>query len=157
MIQPNLALYNKMSALPMGKALFSKALCVKAPYFSSIKPLFVELRRGYSEVKIKKRRSVLNHLGTVHAIAMCNMAELAAGSMTDVSVPLSHRWIPKGMDVEYLKKAETDLTAIASGDIPSQWPDAGEFISKVEILDTQGQVVARMAVTMWVSAKKKKA
>ncbi|MEQ3777162.1 MAG: hypothetical protein ABNH27_08625 [Alcanivorax sp.] len=35
-IQPNLALYNKFSALPMGKALFSKSLCLKAPYFASI-------------------------------------------------------------------------------------------------------------------------
>jgi len=57
---------------------------------------------------------VLNHIGTVHAIAMCNMAELAGGTMTEVTVPATHRWIPKGMTVEYLKKAETDLIAIAS-------------------------------------------
>ncbi len=153
-IQPTLALYNKLSGLPMGRALFSKGLCFKAPYFSSIKPLFVELRPGYSEVMIRKRRSVLNHIGTVHAIAMCNMAELAGGTMTEVSVPLSHRWIPKGMKVEYLKKAETDLKAIATGDLPDEWPDGCEFIARVEIHDARGQVVARMAITMWISAKK---
>lgn len=156
-IQPTLALYNKLNTLPLGKALFTKGLCVKAPYFASIKPLIIELRPGYGEVKIRKRRLVLNHLSTVHAIAMCNMAELAGGTMTDVSVPLTHRWIPKGMVVEYLKKAETDLTAVAKGDIPDQWPDAGEFLAKVEIQDTQGQVVARMTITMWVSVKKKQA
>jgi hypothetical protein len=32
------------------------------------------------------------------------MAELAGGTMTEVTVPTSHRWIPKGMTVEYLKK-----------------------------------------------------
>lgn len=34
---------------------------------------------------------------------MCNMAELAGGTMTEVTVPSTHRWIPKGMTVEYLK------------------------------------------------------
>lgn len=155
-IQPNLALYNKASAFPMGKALFSKGLCMKAPYFGTIHPLVTELRPGYSEVKIKKRRAVLNHIGTVHAIAMCNMAELAGGLMTDVTVPLTHRWIPNGMEVEYLKKAETDLTAVATGDMPEQWPEAGHYMAKVDIVDTQGQTVARMAISMWVTAKKKK-
>lgn len=34
--------------------------------------------------------------------------------MTEVSVPTTHRWIPKGMTVEYLKKTATDLVAIAA-------------------------------------------
>jgi Domain of unknown function (DUF4442) len=42
------------------------------------------------------------------------MAELAGGTMTDATVPNTHRWIPKGMQVEYLKKANTDLVAIAT-------------------------------------------
>lgn len=37
---------------------------------------------------------------------MCNMAELAGGTMTEVTVPSTHRWIPKGMTVEYLKKRQ---------------------------------------------------
>ena len=45
---------------------------------------------------------------------MCNMAELAAGIMSEATVPASHRWIPKGMTVEYLKKAGTDLRAVAA-------------------------------------------
>ncbi|WP_299018285.1 DUF4442 domain-containing protein [uncultured Photobacterium sp.] len=71
-----------------------------APYFSTIKPQFLELKPGYTEVAIKKRRKVTNHINTVHAIAMCNMAELAGGIMTDVSVPTKCRWIPVGMTVE---------------------------------------------------------
>lgn len=52
---------------------------------------------------------MLNHIGTVHAIAMCNMAELAGGTMTEVTVPSTHRWIPKGMTVEYLKRQKQTL------------------------------------------------
>ena len=55
-------------------------------------------------VFMKKRRAVTNHLKTVHAIAMCNMAELAGGLMTEVSLPQGKRWIPSGMTVKYLKR-----------------------------------------------------
>ncbi|MGK0404366.1 DUF4442 domain-containing protein [Alcanivorax jadensis] len=101
----------------------------ESPLLRVHKSLISERRPGYGEVKIRKRRPVLNHLGTVHAIAMCNMAELAGSTMTDVSIPLTHSWIPKGMEVEYLKKAETDLTAVATAELPLQWPKAGNFIA----------------------------
>ena len=111
-----LGLWNRLAPLPAGKWLFSRLVCWKAPYFSSIRPHFDELRPGYSAVSLPKRRAVHNHIGTVHAIAMCNLAELAGGTMTEVTTPTSHRWIPKGMTVEYLKKAETDLRAVAELD-----------------------------------------
>ena len=53
--------------------------------------LFVELKPGYAEVRLPFRREVTNHLGSVHAIAMCNAAELVAGTMTDVSIPAGSR------------------------------------------------------------------
>ena len=79
-----------------GPAQFSAMIGQVAPYFASIAPQFVELRPGYAEVTFPKRREVLNHIGTVHAIALCNAAELAAGTMTDVSIPKGRRWIPRG-------------------------------------------------------------
>jgi Domain of unknown function (DUF4442) len=74
-----LELWHKVSALPAGKWTFTRMLCLKAPYFSSISPLFEELKPNSCKISIRKKRSVLNHIGTVHAIAMCNMAELAGG------------------------------------------------------------------------------
>jgi acyl-coenzyme A thioesterase PaaI-like protein len=98
-----------------GPAQFSAMISEVAPYFSTIAPQFVELRPGYAEVTFPKRREVLNHIGTVHAIALCNAAELVAGTMTDVSIPKGRRWIPRGMTVEYLAKAEGDVRAVADG------------------------------------------
>ena len=60
-----------------------------------------------------------NHIGTVHAIALCNLAELSAGVMTDATIPASMRWIPKGMTVEYLKKATGTMRGVATPDIPA--------------------------------------
>lgn len=135
--------------------MFSQLVCLKAPYFGSIRPRFVELRPGYCEVRIKKRWAVLNHIGTVHAIAMCNMAEIAGGIMTDVSIPATHRWIPKGMSVEYLKKAETNLRAIAELTPIPTFGEAADLPVTINILDAKNQVVCRAVITMWVSPKKR--
>jgi acyl-coenzyme A thioesterase PaaI-like protein len=142
-----LALYNKAQSLPAGKWIFSKALCLVAPYFGSIKPLFKELKPNYCEIRIKKRRRVQNHIGTVHAIAMCNMAELAAGTMTDVSIPKRARWIPAGMTVNYVKKAKTDLIAIADGN-DLDWSVNGDVVVPVVVKDTSGETVFTADIKM---------
>lgn len=148
-----LGLWQAFSSKPGGKWLFSRLICFKAPYFNSIRPSFVALRPECCEVKIKKRRSVQNHIGTVHAIAMCNMAELSGGMMTEVTIPHTHRWIPKGMTVEYLKKANTDLRATATPISTPDWSQPGEYKVGVEVQDTQDEVVFRAEISMWITAK----
>jgi acyl-coenzyme A thioesterase PaaI-like protein len=97
---------------------------------------------------------VQNHIGTVHAIAMCNLAEIAAGTLTEVSIPDSMRWLPKGMTVEYLKKAETDVEATAT--FPTVDEGAARDVpATVEVRDRSGAVVCRATITMWVSPRKK--
>lgn len=149
-----LATYQALSRYPLGKALFTRALCLKAPYFRSIRPLVSELRPGHCQVRMRKRHAVTNHIGTVHAIAMCNMAELAGGLVTEVSLPATLRWIPKGMTVEYLKKAETDLVATARPLVATEPDSAGEYPVQVEVTDTAGELVFRAVISMWVSLKK---
>jgi acyl-coenzyme A thioesterase PaaI-like protein len=139
--------FNKLKGLPGGTRLFTLAVCRQAPYFSSISPQVEELRPGYARISIKKRRSVENHLKTVHAIAMCNMAELAGGLMTDVSIPKGARWIPAGMTVEYLKKAKTDLTAEAHGSA-IDWTVTGNVVVTVDVKDTQGELVFTARISM---------
>ena len=130
-----------------GPEAFSKLTCQMAPYFSTINPLITELRQGGAVVKVPFSREITNHMGTVHAIAMCNSAELAAGSMTNVSLPTGARWIPKGMTVEYLAKAKSDLTAVAHGDA-IDWTTAGDKVVTVDIADTEGKKVFSAHITM---------
>ncbi|ERI52140.1 DUF4442 domain-containing protein [Pseudomonas sp. AOB-7] len=132
-----------------GPAQFSALIGQVAPYFASIAPQMVELRPGYAELTFPKRREVLNHIGTVHAIALCNAAELAAGSMTDASIPAGCRWIPKGMTVEYLAKADGDIRAVADGSA-LDWSQLGDI--KVPVLAYVGdKPVFRAEITMYVS------
>ena len=151
---PLLRLYRKFSRWPAGQWLFSRAVCLKAPYFGSVSPRFTLLENGRCEATIPHKRRMQNHIGTVHAIALCNLAELVGGVMTDASLPKGMRWIPKGMTVEYLKKANTDLVAIATPEGKADWSVAGEYLVKVEVQDKQAETVFRAIITMWVSPKK---
>ena len=150
-----LQLYNKLIRQPFGHWLFSRAVCFKAPYFGSIRPRMTVLEANRAEATIQHRRSVTNHLGTVHAIALCNLAEFTGGLMTDVSIPASMRWIPKGMAVEYLKKAVGTMRATATPAFAPHAADDGyELPFDVVIEDPQGDAVLRAVISMWVSPRK---
>ena len=156
MASPNtLNIWNRLSGSAAGRWLFSQLLCFKAPYFRSIAPRFKALAPSHCVVHVRKRRAVLNHIGTVHAIAMCNAAELAGGVMTEVTIPASVRWIPRGMTVEYLKKATTNVTATARPMNPAfDWAVAGEYPVDVSVTDDGGEPVFKAIISMWVSPKK---
>lgn len=136
----------------VGNKLFSQKVCEIAPYFATIDPQFVDLQPGYSEVVMPNTKEVHNHLGTVHAIAMCNLAEIAAGIMTDVSIPETCRWIPVGMRVRYLAKAKTSLKGIADGR-GIDWNTTGEIEVPVSITDTDGIEVCAAFIIVKVSLK----
>ncbi|MFD6394073.1 hotdog fold domain-containing protein [Nocardia sp. NPDC060259] len=151
----NLGLWNTLQRLPFGNWLFTQALCFKAPYFRSVHPLLQELRPGLCRVSAPNRRSVHNHLGTYHAIASCNMAELAGGMMTDATIPATHRWIPVGMSVEYKSKATTAVTAVARLDpIPEFGDEPTELVVPVDVLDADGTAFVTARITMHVSKKR---
>ncbi len=145
--------YKTLEKLPFGRIIFSKLVCLKAPYFSSIRPRFEGLKPGYCQIRMKKSRAVTNHLKSVHAIAMCNMAELAGGSMVEASIPKHMRWIPKGMTVDYLKMAKTDLTAVCELS-PDLLENPGDCPVTVLVKDLGGELVFKAEIAMYLSPKK---
>lgn len=146
------ALYLNFSRIPAGKQLFMKAICFKAPYFSSIKPELLSFEPGEIKIRLKKRRAVENHLGTVHAIAMCNLAELCAGLTVESILPKNQRWIPKGMEVSYLKKATSDLIGHCSI-VPTQLI-LGDNSVEVSVTDKDNSEVFKAKINMYLSEKK---
>ena len=149
-----LSMYRRLSRWPAGRWLFSRAVCWRAPYFATIAPRFTTLEPGRCEVEIADRRRVHNHIGTVHAIALCNLAELSAGVMTEASLPASMRWIPKGMSVEYLKKARGTMHATATPEIPIVDAATGyDLPVVVSVRDPAGEEVFRARIMMWLSPK----
>jgi acyl-coenzyme A thioesterase PaaI-like protein len=146
-----LTLWNRMSALPQGKRLFSIAFARKAPYFATVRPRFVALRPDYAELVVPKRRAVHNHIGTLHAIALCNGLEAAMGALAETSIPPGRRWIPKGMEVAYTAKADSDVTCIAETD-RAQWTgDDPDLPVRVRGVRRDGTVVVAGVIRLWVT------
>ena len=150
-----LHLRDRLARWPGGAWLFGALVCRKAPYFSSIAPRITALRVGHGEATMRHRRAVTNHIGSVHAIALCNLAELIGGLTTEVSIPASMRWIPKGMTVEYLKKAVGTMHATATPASPPVEADAGYALPMdVLIRDAAGDAVFRARIDMWISPRR---
>ena len=93
---------------------------------------------------------IQNHIGTVHAIAVCNLVEMALGLVVEASVPKNLRWLPKGMDINYIAKARGRLTATADID-PATFFDLkaypGEVKVPIVVKDKEGVVVASAEVS----------
>ena len=150
-----LATQEKLRKVPFGNRIFSGILARFAPYFTTIKPIVIELRPNYMKASMRKRRAVHNHLKTVHAIAMCNLCEFTGGILMEASIPKHRRWIPVGMTVNYVKKASTDLTAIC--DLSAvEWDTCDKVICQVSVRDANDVEVMNAAITMLVSDKPKK-
>ena len=146
--------YRRLSSKPGGRWLFSKLVCFKAPYFASIAPRIEVLEPGRGVATIAHRRRVTNHIGTVHAIALCNLAEFVGGLACDVSIPVSMRWIPKGMTVAYLKKAVGTMRATATPSFPPRESNEGyELPFEVVVENPQGEAVFKATIAMWISPK----
>ncbi len=149
-VRPVYRTYLQVSRMPLGMWLFTRLVCLRAPYFSSIRPLFRDLRPGSSTVFMRKRRRVQNHIGTIHALAMGNLCELAAGLVMESTLPVSMRWIPRGMNIEYLGKAQTDVTATAILN-ERAWGQAEDVAVQVSVRDANGEEVVRATIAMYVS------
>jgi acyl-coenzyme A thioesterase PaaI-like protein len=153
-----LDLWQKTSRLPQGKRIFSVAFARKAPYFATVRPRFVDIRPNRAELVIPKRRKVHNHIGTLHAIALCNGLEAAMGALAEATIPRDKRWIPKGMEVAYTAKADSDVTCVAETD-PEQWTDdalpasGGELPVRVRGTRRDGEVVIEGVIRLWVTVK----
>jgi len=152
-----LTLWSKARGLPLGDRVFSLLFAQKAPYFASIRPRFTVIEPNRAELLIRDRRRVHNHLGTVHAIALCNGLEAAMGALAEATIPADKRWIPKGMEVAYTAKAAGDVTCIAETD-PEQWagpiPDSGADLPvrvRGELAD--GTRVVEGVIRLWVTSR----
>lgn len=150
-----LDLYKKTIALPQGKRIFSILFSQKAPYFASVHLMVEDMRPHHGRVRIPKRRSVQNHIGTIHAIAACNGLEAAMGLLAEATCPKDSRWLPKGMDVRYVAKSDGPLTCAADS-TPEDWAKGGDVPIAVKATLPDGTITVEGTIHLWVTKKSKK-
>jgi acyl-coenzyme A thioesterase PaaI-like protein len=98
------------------------------------------------------RRAVRNHLDSVHAIALANLAELAGNLALMYSLPDDARFIVSGMDIEYTKKARGVITAVGEPPVPRSATRA-RYDVPVTLRDAGGEEVARAVLHSLVGPK----
>jgi hypothetical protein len=74
--------------------------------------------------------------------------------VSEVTLPPTLRWVPRGMTIEYLRRADSDCTATARL-AKTEWGVGPENVAvPVSVVDAHGTEVVRAVITMYVSKKK---
>lgn len=79
------------------------------------------------------------------------MPEWAMGGLAEATIPKHLRWIPRGMNVDYTAKADSDIRATAETH-PEDWK-AGDLPVKVTAYRADGTVVVEGTIMLYVSEK----
>ena len=137
----------------LGRWLFARAVCMRVPYFASISPYFIDYNSEFVKVGMKKNRKITNHMGTIHVIAIANLCELAAGTLMEGFLHKSLRWIPKGMNIEYLKKANSRLNAIALMPKNIEHNRKSDVAVPISVRDSNDTEVVRAEIIMYLTPK----
>jgi uncharacterized protein (TIGR00369 family) len=135
-------LWGRLAPLPGGKLVFSYLLGRMTPYSASIGARVEQLEPGFCRVTLRDRRRVRNHLGSIHAMALANVAEMASGLAVLVGLPAGIQGIVTGFSITYLKKARGPLTAECRAE-RLQVSAEQEYEAAVAVSDQQGDIVAR--------------
>lgn len=108
-----LALWKRLCRYPGGQGLFSKIFSRAVPYSGSIGPRIKVLEPGLAEIEILDRRSNRNRLGSVHAIAPMNLAEMTSGLAMMAGLLPTVRGIVTTLSMTHHEKARGTIRASA--------------------------------------------
>jgi acyl-coenzyme A thioesterase PaaI-like protein len=140
---PVQTMWDGLSGLPGGRAVFSKCLGWIAPYTGTIEPHVAEVREGYARVEMEDQRRVRNHLDSIHAMALTNLSEVASGLALLYSLPADLRGILVGFEIDFVHKARGRLSAEADVVLPELEGGDEEIAVPVVTRNESSEVVTR--------------
>lgn len=133
--------WSGFNRMPFGRRLFNLLIGLTVPYAATIGPQVVELVPGHARARMADRRRVRNHLRSLHAVALTNLAELTGNlALMSRQPPKGARWIVTGFDSDYVKKARGTITAECTLP-PLDWSQAQSVEGRVDLRDSAGDLV----------------
>ncbi len=110
-------------------------------------------------ISLKNKKSVQNHIGSVHAVAGILIAESATGYVVGMNIPDTSVPVIKTIKADYVKRAKGDMRAVSSLTAAQvklmQTQEKGETIVPVIVTDGDGKEPILMEMT-WAWTPKKR-
>ncbi|MES9827695.1 MAG: hotdog fold domain-containing protein [Candidatus Thiodiazotropha sp.] len=138
------SLWRRLGNSALGRRIYSLLFGRMVPYTGTIRPLIEEISPGRARVTLRDRRVLRNHLNSIHAIALANVGELASGLALIAAMPRSTKGIVTRLEIDYLKKARGDLTAIGEAQLPETIGESSTLQTHATIWDQEGDSVANL-------------
>ncbi len=148
-----LGLWQRCQCFPLiGNWFFHRFLAWFVPYTGSVRPRILELSPGKCRVQIQQHRKITNHLNSIHAVALMNLAEVATGIALISALPKTKRAILVNFEISFKKKARGIIEAAAElQDFTVDY--IGEFPIETIFNDESGQPVGS-ARALWLISEK---
>ena len=140
-----LSLWQRCAGLPFGREIFRFLFGKSVPYSGTIGATVLELSRGHTKLALRDRHAVRNHLGSIHAVALTNLGELASGLAMTTALPAGVRGIVLRIETVYTKKARGTLVCDCRANVPEVTGDVNHEVH-AEIRDLDGDIVASVRV-----------
>ncbi len=145
-----LRLRSRVRSLMMGRAV---------PFVGTAGLEIEDLTARRAVVCVRNRRRVQNHLRTVHAAAMALVAETASGLLVGMNVPDGRVPVIKSMHVDFLKRAQGAMRAVAEltdAQVAAiEQEEKGEVAVPVAVTDGEGKKpIECMLVWAWTPKRR---
>ncbi len=117
------------------------------------------LEENKAVITLKNKKSVQNHIGSVHAVASILIAESATGYVVGMNIPDTSVPVIKTIRADYVKRAKGDMRAEATLSAEQisamHTQEKGETVVPVTVTDADGKEPILMEMT-WAWTPKKR-
>ncbi|MBL4942538.1 MAG: DUF4442 domain-containing protein [Colwellia sp.] len=152
---------NKVNKAPqfMQSFLLTTLFTTKVKFAGTTGVKIEQITHQQTRLFLKNKKAVQNHIGGIHAIAAAVLAESATGIVFGMNVPDSKLPLLKAMKVNYQRRMQGNLTAIAKLTTEQitqiEQQEKGDVMVLVTITDESGQQPIECEMQWaWVNKKR---
>ncbi|APJ02710.1 DUF4442 domain-containing protein [Silvanigrella aquatica] len=143
----------QLKKVPGGNKIFSSIISHYIPYTGSISPVVLSIENSFVRILLKDKKSVRNHLNSIHAIALANLGEFSSGLCLISQLPHNALAILIKIEVEYLKKARGNLISECFFQYPVETKNDEELKLYANITNDKNEIVTKVTATWKVRLK----